>query len=149
MPAFSGLWDGVHNEAYADRPKAARQPLGRGIVRVLMQKRGMHGHVNALTRNAPATIARVVTDRSDVDVIGGMEAWPSRNPDAANKVTVANLGDELQGGTGTALDSVARVPDASADDLVNTYDTTKNSEYAGDDALNGVTAPPLAGVVET
>lgn len=150
MPAFSGLWDGIHGEAYSAMPKAdANPPQSRGIVRTFMQRQSMHGHVNALGRNSPATIAQTPADRADVDVIGGMEAWPSRNPDAANQVTITNLGDELVGGTGTALESRARPADPAAADLAHTYDTTKNEGYPKDDADHGQTAEALAEDIET
>lgn len=144
MPAFSGLWDGVHGDGYAAMPKAdALPPAQRGIVRTLMQGRGMHGHVTALGRNAPASIARVVADRADVVAVGGMEAWPSRDPDAANRVTITNLGDELQGGAGTALDVIARPSNATESDMAHTYDTTLRNGHPADAADNGATSPAV------
>jgi len=155
MPAFSGLWDGTHGEAYADMPKSdALPPAQRGVVRVLMQGRGMHGHVAALGRNAPATIARVDDKLGDLDVNGGYD-YANREQDAANKVTmtntVAGAYDDTEESTGTGgfnVDqSIARPTNATADDMAHTYDTTLRNGYAGDAAGSGSTADAQTEVI--
>lgn len=143
MPAFSGLWDGIHGENHA-LTSDANPPQSRGIIRTFMQRQSMHGYVNALGQLSPTVKTLTAGDRSDVAVIGGMEAWPSRDPDAGNQVTIENLGDELQGGAGTALDTRARPADPAAADLAHTFDTTLNEGYAADDANTGQTAEALA-----
>lgn len=137
MPAFSGLYDGVHGDGFAALREQSRPPMLRGITRVLMQKRGMHGTVNALGRDAPDAIAQVDAQRGPISVIGGMEAWPSRDPDAANRVTITNIEPAFSGET------VARVPDATEDDLAHSFDTTLREGFPADDADNGVTSPPV------
>lgn len=139
MPSFSGLWDGVHGDAYlTDFPTSVPTPALTGLARVLFQKRGMFGIAKGLGISTIASRKRVQADRSDLDVIGGMEAWPSRDPDAANRVTIENMGDDVN-----ALENANTVP-ANVTDL-GVLNTTLNHEYAGDSAGSGVTAPPLTG----
>lgn len=133
MPAFSGLYDGVHGDGYAALRNQTEPPMLRGIVRVLMQKRGMHGVINALGRTAPATIARINADRGDIVMNGGYD-YANRQQDAANRVTVTNLSSAY------ASETIARVPNASADDLAHAFDITINEGFVKDDADSGATA---------
>ena len=148
MPSYSGLWDGEHGQSYAAMPKQdAAPPFQRGIVRVLMQGRGMHGHVSALGRNSPASIAQVDAAVGDQSLKGtfdyaGWKADPTGD-NTARDVTVTHLGS-VEPVTGEVI---ARVPDATEVDMLNTYDTTLNNNYPGDAAGSGVTGPALAGEV--
>lgn len=143
MPSFSGLWDGVHGQAYSAMAKAdAKPPQARGIVRTFMQRPSMHGHVNALGRNAPATRAVIDADRADITVPGSM-AWPTRV--VSRNVTVTNSGSHVDGNP--VNETVARVPDATATDLVNTYDTTLRNVHPADEANSGVTSPAVTEVI--
>lgn len=139
MPAFSGLWDGIHGEVYART--AEPEPPIQGVTRVMMSKRGMHGVVNAIGQNAPATIARIDADRADVAVRGGWD-YATRTDDAGNQVTITNLASHIDGNA--VNESVARVADASTEDLAAIFDTVLNNEYAADDAQHPETAPALA-----
>lgn len=154
MPAFSGLYDGVFGDGYAALAAQSRPPMLRGLTRVLMQKRGMHGTVNALGRSSPPTIAQIDAQRGSMDVRGGYD-YANRAEDALNFVTimdaVSGAYSDAEEGIGTGGfnvdESVARVPDATEADLVNSYDTTINNGYVKDDADNGATAEALPGVV--
>lgn len=142
MPAFSGLWDGVHGQAYSAMPKSnALPPAQRGIVRVLMQGRGMHGHVSALGRNAPATIAQVNADLNDLAVRGGYD-YANRQEDAGNQVTITNV--EQNAVTTTVAETKARPTDATEADMAHTYDTTLRNGHPADSAGSGVTSPAVA-----
>ena len=140
MPAFSGLYDGVYGDGYAALAPQSRPPMLRGITRVMMQKRGMHGTVNALGRAAPAVIEQVDAQRGTIAVPGTF--------DYATRVTARDV-DITNAEPGYSGETVARVPDATEDDLVNSFDTTLNENYAGDDADNNITAKELAGSVAT
>lgn len=143
MPAFSGLWDGVHGQAYAAMPKAdAKPPQARGIVRTFMQRPSMHGHVNALGRNAPATRAAIDADRPDITVPGTF-TWPART--LARDVTVTNSASHVDGANVNEVHN--RVPDATAGDLANTYDTTLRNGHPRDEAMSGVTSPQVSEVI--
>jgi hypothetical protein len=145
MPSFSGLWDGVHGDGYAAMPKAdAKPPQARGIVRTFMQRPSMHGHVNALGRNSPATRAAIDADRPDITVPGTF-SWPART--LARDVTVTNSASHIDGAD--VNESHARVPDATAADLVNTYDTTLRNGHPADKADSGVTSPAVSEVVSS
>lgn len=147
MPAFSGLWDGMHGQAYSAMPKAdANPPQARGIVRTFMQRQSMHGHVNALGRNAPATVAQVAADRGDIVMNGGYD-YANRQQDAGNQVTVENMGTSVHGAGGTALASRARPSNPDAAALAHTYDTTKTTGYVEDAADTGATGEAVAEVV--
>lgn len=146
MPAFSGLWDGIHGDGYAAMPKANVPAILGGIARVVMQKRGMHGFVNAIGQNAPATITQTTGDRSDIAVNGGYD-YANRQQDAANQVTITNLGDPLQGAGGSAGDTVARPPDTSAASLDVNVDTLLRNSHAADDADSGVTSPAVGQII--
>lgn len=149
MPAFSGLWDGMHGQSYAAMTKSdARPPQARGIVRTFMQRQSMHGHVNALGRNAPATIAQIAPDRGDIVMNGGYD-YANRQQDGANQVTVENMGTSVHGAGGTALSSRARPSDPSAADLAHTYDTTQKTGYVEDDADTGATSEAVTEDVGT
>ena len=140
MPAFSGLYDGVHGDGYAALDVQSRPPMLRGITRVIMQKRGMHGTVNVLGGGTPDTIAQIDADRGDITVPGTFN-WPARTLD--RDMTITNIESHASDSNQDVTETVARVPDASADDLNASLNTTLNNEYAGDDAISGVTAPPL------
>lgn len=143
MPAFSGLWDGVHTLAYAAMAKAdAKPPQVRGIVRTFMQRPTMHGHVNALGRNAPATIKRIDADRADITVPGTF-TYPART--LARDVTIANAASHVDGVD--INETKARVPDATAGDLAHTYDTTLRNGHPADGAASGVTSPAVTEVI--
>ena len=156
MPAFSGLYDGVFGDGYAALAAQSRPPMLRGLTRVLMQKRGMHGTVNALGRASPATIAQLDAKRGSMDVRGGYD-YANRTEDAANTITIfdaacgvySNAEEGIGTGGFNVDETVARVPDATEADLANSFDTTLNSGYAGDDANNGATGDTLAGVNAT
>ena len=139
MPAFSGLWDGVHGTAYGGTfPTSEPIPALAGLARVLFQKRGMFGIAKGLGISTITSRKQVQTDRGDLSVIGGMEAWPSRDPDAANKVTIANAGDDVN-----TLEDANTVPSNGAD--LHVFNTTLNHTYADDAADSGVTAQALTG----
>lgn len=138
MPTFSGLWDGVHGEDYSNMPKAdALPPFQRGIVRVLMQSRAMHGHVTALGRNAPATIARVDEERGDLTGVRGTFDYATRTDQ--NDMTIDNGGNG-----GFSGESIARPTDATEADMAHTYDTTLRNGHPADSAGSGVTSPAVA-----
>lgn len=141
MPAFSGLYDGVHGDGFTALREQSRPPMLRGLTRVLMQKRGMHGTVHALGRTAPLAISQIDAERGSIDVIGGMEAWPSRDPDAANKVTITNISSHINGAS--VSDRASRVPDATEDDLAHSFDTTLREGFVADEAISGVTSPEV------
>ena len=117
MPAFSGLYDGVFGDGYAALDAQTRPPMLRGLVRVLMQKRGMHGTVNALGRAAPDTIAQVDAQRGTIAVNGTFN-YATRTTD--KDVDILNIDPAYSGET------VARVPNATEADLANSFDTTLN-----------------------
>ena len=145
MAAFSGLFDGVHGDGYAATPKAdALPPAQRGIVRVLMQGRGMHGHVEALGRNAPATIARVDADRTDIAVNGTFN-YPGRTTD--KDVTVLNIGAHVADASQAVTESIARPDDATEGDMAHTYDTTMRNGHPADLAASGATSPAVTEVI--
>lgn len=135
MPAFSGLYDAIHKDGYSALREQTRPTMLRGLTRVIMQKRGMHGVVNALGQSAPATIARVDADRGDITVPGSTNAWPDRTLN--RNMTVTNIEPAYSGET------IARVPDPSTADLNRSLDTTFNEEYVADDALTGATSDAL------
>lgn len=138
MPSFSGLWDGVHGDGYAAMPKSdALPPVQRGIVRALMQGRGMHGHVNALGRGAPASIAQVDAQLDTVTMRGGYD-YANRQDDPANTVDVTNIDANAQ--SNTVTESKSRPADATETDLSNTYDTTLRNGHPADMSLSGVTS---------
>jgi hypothetical protein len=139
MPAFSGLYDGVHGDGFAALRKQSRPPTLRGIVRVFMQKRGLHGTSSALGRNTPDAIAQVDTDRGDINVPGTF-TWPART--LARDIVLTNSSP----GT-TQGDVVSRVPAATEADLVNSFDTTKRNGHPADEANSGVTSPAVAKAV--
>lgn len=145
MPAFSGLWDGIHGEAYANRPKSdAQPPFQRGIVRALMQGRGMHGHVTALGRNSPSAIARVDAQRGDITVPGSFDyaSWKIDDTTiAARDVTITNSAPGYSGET------IARPTNATVADMAHTYDTTLRNGHPADAANNGVTSPAVTEVI--
>jgi hypothetical protein len=138
MPAFSGLYDGVHGDGYAALREQSRPPMLRGLMRVMMQKRGMHGTANALGRNTPATIAVIDAARGTIAVNGTFN-YPARTTD--KDVDITNAEPAYSGET------VARVPDATEDSLVNSYDTTKRNGHPADAADNGVTSPAVSSIV--
>lgn len=157
MPAFSGLWDGIHGDGYAAMTKStSRPPQTRGIIRAFMQKPGLHGVVNAIGQDAPATRARVDADRPDITVRGTFDyaAWKLDPNDAARfvtDVTVANSAAHATSGQLTINESIARPADLAAGALIDTFDTTLNNGYPADSGggASGVTSPALAEVVET
>jgi hypothetical protein len=120
----------------------AKPPQARGIVRTFMQRPSMHGHVNALGRNAPATRAVIDADRADITVPGTF-SWPTRT--LARDITVTNSASHVDGAN--VNETKARVPDATATDLVNTYDTTLRNGHPRDGALSGVTSPVVSEVI--
>ena len=133
----------MFGDGYAGLAAQSRPPMLRGLARVLMQKRGMHGTVNVLGRASPATIAQVDAARTTIAVPGTFDyaAWKIDPATvAARDINVTNSAPAYSDET------VARVPDATEADLANSFDTTLNSEYANDDAENGATADALAGV---
>lgn len=147
MPAFSGLWDGVHGDPYhtsvdggaGTPPSQVPNPSLGGIVRVLMQKRGMFGVVKAITQGTSvASYKRVTADRPDVTVRGGYD-YANRQNDVANQVSIANLG-----GGATTLENENTVANASVATLTHIFDTTLRQGYVGDSAENGVTADALS-----
>lgn len=145
MPSFSGLWDGVHGEAYASMTKAdAQPPFQRGIVRALMQGRGMHGHVTALGRNAPSSIAQINAQRDGMSVKGTFN-WPERTTD--KDVTITNAQSHTASGRINVSESIARPSDATEADMAHTYDTTLRNGHPADAAMTGVTSPAVSEVI--
>jgi hypothetical protein len=146
MPSYSGLWDGEHGEAYAAMPRAdALPPHQRGIVRSLMQKRGMHGHVAALGRNSPSSITQVYGDRNTQTIRGTF--------DYATRTDVLdyeyrNAGTEIQAKDGIfpvqPMDSIDRPVMALETDMLHTYDTTLRNGHPADASMNGVTSKVVA-----
>ena len=149
MPAYSGFWDGMYNEAYSAVPKQdALPPVQRGIVRALMQGRGLHGHVTALGRNAPSVIAQIDAARDQIAVPGTFDyaAWK------ADPTTIANRDVDITNAASHSSDegiteSIARPADAAEGDMLHTYDTTLRNGHPADAANNGVTSPAVAEVI--
>lgn len=137
MPAFSGLYDGVFGDGYAGLAAQSRPPMLRGIVRVLMQKRGLYGLAAAAGGTVPATRKQVQTDRGDLIVTGGYD-YANRQNDAANKVTITNAGDDVN-----TLEDKAVVGAPDAADLAAAVDITLNNGYVLDGAMTPVTSPEL------
>lgn len=138
MPAFSGLYDGVFGEPYAAVPKANPKPPISGIVRVLLQKRGLYGMVRAFGGNAPVTVKAVDAQRNDIAMRGGWD-YATRSDDPANRVTVTNIGGDVNVLEDRAMPATV----ADADALQRTTDTHLNREYTDDKADLGITAPAL------
>lgn len=156
MPAFSGLWDGVHGEAYNAMTKSdARPPVLRGIVRALMQGRTMHGHVTALGRNAPSVVARIPGSLTSEDVRGTFDyaKWKADPNDATRFVIDYTMTDHgrilVNDGTGSGqpMGSQPRVANATEADMAHTYDTTLRNGYAGDEAGSGSTGTAQSEVI--
>lgn len=156
MPAFSGLWDGVHGEAYADMPKAdALPPFQRGIVRSLMQGRAMHGHVTALGRNAPSAIARIPGSLTSEDVRGTFDyaKWKADPNDETRFVIDYTMTDHGRilvndgAGSGQPMGSQPRPADATETDMAHTYDTTLRNGHPADAAATGVTSPAVTEII--
>lgn len=140
MPAFSGLWDGEHGETYAATPKAGRPPMLRGIVRTFMQRQSMHGVVEGLGRNAPASRLLVNADRGDITVPGTF-TYSTRS--LARDVTISNIEP------GYSAETRARPTNVAAGDLAEAFDTTRRNVHPADGAEIGVTSPAVAASVET
>lgn len=138
MPAFSGLWDGVHGQPYNSMDKSdALPPVQRGIVRALMQGRGMHGHVTALGRNAPATIARVDASRGDLTGMRGTFNYATRTDLFDYNLANGNNG-------GYSGETIARPANATETDMAHTYDTTLRNGHPADVAGSGSTSPAVS-----
>lgn len=135
MPAYSGLYDGVFGTPYA--PIAKPVPAISGILRVMLQKRGLYGYARAFGGAAPLTVKGVDADRNDMQVRGGWD-YATRTDDAANKVTITNIGGDIN-----ALEDIntPALPDGVA--LNRTRKVHLNRQYAKDDANLPVTAPAL------
>lgn len=153
MAAFSGLWDGMHGDGYAAMPKSnALPPHSRGIIRTFMQRRAMHGHVNALGRNAPMDRARINAERQDITVPGTFDydAWKAAQPEddkagITRDMTITNAGSHVD--PIAVTETLARPTDATEDELVHTYDTTLNNEYVGDRSMLPITSPAWPEVI--
>ena len=139
MPPFAGLWDGVHGEAYSAMPKSpAIPPHSHGLLRVLFQDRGMHGLVETLGQDSPATIAQVDAARNSMAVYGTFTySTRTNNKDE----TITNI--EAHAVTPAISESVARPATLTAAAVEDVIDTRLNNEYAKDDADSGITAPAL------
>lgn len=136
MPAFSGLYDGVFHEPYALISKP-RPPIS-GLLRTALQRRGAYGYVRGFGRNAPATVKGVDVDRNDMTVRGGW-LYSTRTDDPANRVTIANIGGDVN-----TLADITMPATASAADMLLVADTHLNRAYAADKAGNGVTGTAMA-----
>lgn len=141
MPAFSGLWDGVHGDTYASTQDPS--PPMTGMLRVLLQKRGMYGFVRGFGLNAPATVKGVPAARGSVVMNGGYD-YANRQQDAGNQVTVTNLDASVP----TLVDR-PMPGDATAQEMLRVADTVLNREYAADAAELPTTAEALAEVRDT
>lgn len=142
MPTFSGLWDGVHGDAYA-LDNVPTPPIAGGLLRVALQKRGLYGFVRGFGRSAPTEIVGVQAQRSNQTLRGGYD-YATRQNDAANEVTVTHLGDDVN-----TLASLPAPSDATDADMSHVADTTRNNEYANDDANSGVTGTAWTETVES
>lgn len=134
MPAFSGLYDDV----YSDGPYALHSnpvPPMAGLLRTLMQKRGLYGYAAAAGGTVPATRKLVTDAQPNLTVRGGWD-YATRTNDAANQVVIQHA---AQGGVRALVDEptlAAVVPDAEA--TARVYDSRLNEAYAADDSGNGV-----------
>lgn len=165
MAGFSGLVDGTHTfdidtadgtgagytaaattgAGIAELDSQEKAPPVSGLARVLMQKRGMFGHVGALGRNTIATLKRVQTNRQNQTLRGTFDytKWKADPTDATANVydvTVANLGDDIN-----TPEDASRVGNATEANMAAVYDTTLNKHYVGDAAATGVTGGDLDG----
>lgn len=141
MPAFSGLWNGVYGINYA--MTSTPTPPMTGLLRTLMQRRGMYGWVKAMNGHAPANFAQVSDDNGPITVRGGWD-YDTRTDDPANRVTITHsLGGKRTIVTKTTL----AAPTAGA--MIQVLDTTLRNNYVADKANNGVTAKSWAGQVAT
>jgi len=115
-----------------------------GLLRTLMQKRGMYGWVKAMNGHAPANFAQVSDDEGPITVRGGW-LYPSRVDDAANRVTITHsLGGKRTIVTKTTLPAVT-----PASVMIPVLDTTLRNNYVADKANNGVTSKAWTGAVAT
>lgn len=137
MAAFSGLWNGVHGESYPSQTLAPHPPLS-GLLRVLLQKRGMYGFVRGFGGAAPSTVKGVDRDHDDIQVRGGWD-YATRMDDPLNTVDLNNIGGDVN-----TLVDITMPDDASVTDMQRTADTVLNRAYAADRAGTGATAPALA-----
>lgn len=141
MAAFSGLWNGVFGENYSGI--ATPQPPISGVLRVLLQKRGLYGYVREFGRNAPDTVKGVEADRDDLEVRGGW-TYATRTDDVANQVTITNIGEAV-----VDLEDRTMPPDATAAEALSVADTLKRVGHPADSANLGVTSPAVTTVRET
>ena len=145
MSSWSGLYDGEHGQSYAAMPKAdALPPFQRGIVRVLMQNRAMHGHVTALGRNAPSFISRVNADRQDIQTRG---AYDYANRQEGTPYDMTNAQVHSDGAFISVAEGIARPADATETDMLHTYDTTLRNGHPADAAANGATSPEVSEII--
>lgn len=137
MPAFSGLYDGIHGDGYAALALQSRPPMLRGIVRVLMQKRGLYGTAALAGGTVPATRKQVQTELPTLTVRGGYD-YANRQDDAANTVDIVHAGGDVN-----VLEDADTVDQPSAEDFAAAFDTTLNNGYVQDGNLSPVTSPEL------
>lgn len=138
--SFSGLFEGQDGEDYiATVPKANKAPT-RGIVRRFMQTQSLHGVVNAIGQQSPATVAQVDADKADITVPGTF-TYATRS--TARDMTVANVDPGYSG------ESRARVANATAAELDDTFDTELKEGFVADEAETGVTSPAVTGADAT
>jgi hypothetical protein len=137
MPSYSGLYDGVFGVPYT--PITNPRPPLTGILRVLLQKRGLYGVARGLGLHTPATVKAVDMDRNDMIVRGGW-TYATRIDDAANRVTITNIGGDVN----TLADQAtpATVSDSTSKKRIG--DTHLNRSYIKDGSNVGVTATTLA-----
>lgn len=141
MPAYSGLWNGVYGTNYA--MTAVPTPPITGMLRVLMQKRGLYGWVKAMNGHAPANFAQIAADEGSMQVRGGWD-YDTRADDAANKVTITHT----LGGKRT-INTVPTLAAPTAGAMVQVLDTTLRNGYVADKANNGVTSKAWPAQVAT
>jgi hypothetical protein len=138
--SYSGLFEAQQGEDYiATVPKARKPQMLNGIVRVFMQKQGMHGVANALGRNTPAVIEQVNTQRGTIAVPGTF-TYGTRT--VARDVNISNAEPGYDG-----LSTRARPANPTEAALVDSIDTTQKTGYVKDDADLGVTSPAVAEVI--
>lgn len=143
MPAFSGLWDAVHGDGPYAPTATPSPPVAGGIMRVMMQKRGLYGLARGIGLPGPATVKGVGAELPTLTVRGGYD-YANRQDDAANTVDIVHGGGDVN-----VLEDITMPADMPPEMVEKFVATTLNSEYAADEADNGATAEAWSGAIAT